>query len=643
MHSGTFQKTYVPSPTANQYCAGTVHSFAQFPNINKMFHCLSRSKIVPSFNIGIIIALIYCVYLKYKGEAENYSTPENVIVRRGIFITSALVYIQYKVRQLVVKMWGKNKKRTVVVRTYAQPNKLTQHWVNPTLAQPNKLTQPWVNSTSGQPHNLTQPPNNNPIPQPNNNPTTHHINPTIDATPNQTWDVTNKNGDIKAYVLEEGAAVGTEVRKANKNVAIDSQQKQEPLPTRSKTHGVIWASGGEEYDEDYDVYEHLDKVPVTMPPPLGPEDFMYYPSQLTVFGTENKGPLRPIDQKPNMRGDPDYDALSPKQQEKRDLDQYYEYQEKALAGTSKRKNQKPKIKTKVWTPTKPTPQLRTDFGAELKKTTQQHHEKARAMYNYESPDPITQDTYVPPEQKRDQDPPLKLTPPKRVLNPTPPTRVNITYQEGETVGESPQAHHPNFSAPPSVPPSGNNSLSLSFTQSSHSPVDNLLNKFKNTQFLPPTFPPMSLQNHAANSPFQPINSRASSPKTSTPNHTPPPIPKEEESRQESQYNRSASRNSSRHSRHGGSLSRNTCGSLNSSVYQAKIESLQEQVQTLLNQSAEKEDKLLRMESELEETKPTNRNKLKRPFRMRSLKVKDTRRKLTLKRKSPKLSSIDRNQ
>ena len=425
-------------------------------------------------------------------------------------------------------------------------------------------------------------------------------------------DATNKNGGIKACMLEEGTAVGTNMREANKNVAKHSELEQEPLPSKSKSHGVIWASGGEEYDEDYDVYEHLDKVPITMPPPLGPKDFMYYPSQVTVFGTENKGPLRPVDQKPNMRGDPDYDALSPKQQEKRDWDQYYEYQEKVLAGTSQRKSKKPKIKTKVWTPTKPTPQLRADFGAELKKTTQQHHEKARAMYDYESPDPITQATYVPPEQKRDQDPPLKLTPPKRVLNPTPPTRVNITYQEGETIGESPQAHPPthptNFLAPPSIPPSKNNSLSLSFTQSSHSPVDNLLSKFKNTQFLPqppplpPTFPPMSLQNHAATSPFQPINSRASSPKTSTPNHTPPPIPKEEESRQESQYNRSASRSFSRHSRHGGSLSRNTCGSLNSSVYQAKIESLQEQVQTLLNQSAEKQDKLQRMESELEETK-----------------------------------------
>ena len=135
-----------------------------------------------------------------------------------------------------------------------------------------------------------------------------------------------------------------------------------------------------------------------------------------------------------------------------------------------------------------------------------------------------------------------------------------------------------------------------------------MNKFQQTQFfpqpppLPPTLPPVSLQNHAVTSPFRPINSRSSSPRTSTPNPTPPPIPKEEESRQENQYDKSALRSFSWHSRHGGSLSRNTCGSLNSSVYQAKIESVQEQVQTLLKQSAEKQDKLLRMESELEETK-----------------------------------------
>ena len=84
-------------------------------------------------------------------------------------------------------------------------------------------------------------------------------------------------------MLEEGTAVGTNMREANKNVAKDSKLRQEPLPSKSKSHGVIWASGGDEYDEDYDVYEHLDKVPITMPPPLGPQDYMYNPYRCNVI------------------------------------------------------------------------------------------------------------------------------------------------------------------------------------------------------------------------------------------------------------------------------------------------------------------------------------------------------------------------
>ena len=155
-----------------------------------------------------------------------------------------------------------------------------------------------VTHTYAQPNNLTQQPNNNPTPQPNNNPTTQPNNPTTDATPNEMRDATNKNGGIKACVLEEGTAVGTNMREANKNVAKDSKLRQEPLPSKSKSHGVIWASGGEEYDENYDVYEHLDKVPITMPPPFGPLDYMYYPHNCNVFyatpqekNTPSRGPL----------------------------------------------------------------------------------------------------------------------------------------------------------------------------------------------------------------------------------------------------------------------------------------------------------------------------------------------------------------
>ena len=91
-----------------------------------------------------------------------------------------------------------------------------------------------------------------------------------------------KMAALKACVLEEGTVVGTNMREADKNVAKESKLIQEPLPTKSKSHGVIWASGGEEYDENYDVYEHLDKVPITMPPPLGPQDYTYTPYRCNV-------------------------------------------------------------------------------------------------------------------------------------------------------------------------------------------------------------------------------------------------------------------------------------------------------------------------------------------------------------------------
>ena len=94
------------------------------------------------------------------------------------------------------------------------------------------------------------------------------------------------------------------------------------------------------------------------------------------------------------------------------------------------------------------------------------------------------------------------------------------------------------------------------------------------------------------------------PRTSTPNPVQTPIPSPTLSNLAPQPRQTPqpTQNQFNQSQRGENSSRCSHGSLNSSVYQAKIESLQDQVQILLNQSAEKEDKLHRMESELEETK-----------------------------------------
>ena len=63
-----FKIAYVPLPREDQYSKCTV---AHFP-LNKMHHAFSLSKILPSFNVGIILALIWCVILNFKKGREVY-------------------------------------------------------------------------------------------------------------------------------------------------------------------------------------------------------------------------------------------------------------------------------------------------------------------------------------------------------------------------------------------------------------------------------------------------------------------------------------------------------------------------------------------------------------------------------------------
>ena len=95
--------------------------------------------------------------------------------------------------------------------------------------------------------------------------------------------VFNKNDFLHVYSLKQFFESCADMQVDEKDVTQALRVQQKPLPRKSKTHGVIWASGGEEYDENYDVYEHLDKVPITMPPPLGPQDYMHNPHHCNVF------------------------------------------------------------------------------------------------------------------------------------------------------------------------------------------------------------------------------------------------------------------------------------------------------------------------------------------------------------------------
>ena len=443
-----FNLAYIPSPRVNHYNSGTVANSIQAKSSYKMVDFLSLPKILPSFNIGVILALIQCFLIKYGGKRRCYSTGKEVqSLKRGstlLFMFSCIKCVAYKI--LFYKK-GKSTKRRISV--YPPTNV----------------------SAVGRPN----------------------VSPKIKKSCRHFHDYSQLY-DLRQFF--ESCTTSTSSHTGVSELEVTEERLEELY---------------DESEEDYNVYDHLDTVPIKMPTPLSWQDYMYTPTQISVHGMENKGPLRPIDQKPNMRGDPDYDDLSPNQQAKRDLDQFYEYQAKVLAETSARTPKK--IKTRVWTATKSSKPSKVDFTSELKQVTRQHREKTRATYT--SPDSVTQENYVKPEQKRDQEPSLQLT----------PKRKNIVYQEGETVEEMHQKT--NNTSP--IPPARGSSCSLSLTQSSASPVDNLLAKFQKATWVteapsPPLLsalpPPVSLPNHDANSPFKPISSRGSSPKTSTPILTP---------------------------------------------------------------------------------------------------------------------------
>ena len=93
-----FKIAYVPPPRAHHSNKSTV-----MPNsFHIMFHSLSAQKLLPSFNIGILLALIQCLVCVYKERKRQYSTGKEITqVRRGEIIVSAVQYVINRIRALL--------------------------------------------------------------------------------------------------------------------------------------------------------------------------------------------------------------------------------------------------------------------------------------------------------------------------------------------------------------------------------------------------------------------------------------------------------------------------------------------------------------------------------------------------------------
>ena len=100
-----FISSYMPPPHAHHSSKSTVVS----NSFHKMFHSLSAQKLLPSFNIGILLALIQCLVCMYKERKREYSTGKEIAqVRRGEIIMGAVQqYVTNRIRALVNKIQRK--------------------------------------------------------------------------------------------------------------------------------------------------------------------------------------------------------------------------------------------------------------------------------------------------------------------------------------------------------------------------------------------------------------------------------------------------------------------------------------------------------------------------------------------------------
>ena len=86
-----FNLAYIPSPRVNHNNSGTVANSIQVKDSYEMLHFLSLPKILPSFNIGVILALIQCFLIKSRGKRMCYSTENKVqSLKRG---STAVIYV----------------------------------------------------------------------------------------------------------------------------------------------------------------------------------------------------------------------------------------------------------------------------------------------------------------------------------------------------------------------------------------------------------------------------------------------------------------------------------------------------------------------------------------------------------------------
>ena len=232
-----FVMSYVPFPHANQYNKNMV---AHFQGI-KMFHALRREKLLPSFNIGVILALVQCVVMSFscqKGKYAGQSAVRKRYVQCGEYITNVFKFIHQKYYGVFKMSLKKREMKSKITYSHKKEGETS----------------------------------------------TPHVSQ-------------NKADCTHVYSLkkffkscEKGYVEGPKVAESVYVVDFDPTYPQEgakyvydpyttftmSLPENSRINKC-------DSDDGYDIRDHLDTVPIPMREPLNWKDYMYHPNHCKVI------------------------------------------------------------------------------------------------------------------------------------------------------------------------------------------------------------------------------------------------------------------------------------------------------------------------------------------------------------------------
>ena len=232
-----FQNAYIPHPKISQLKRGAKKLNFQPNMVLETCHIFSMKKILPSFNIGVVIALIHCLICLYRGKETKETEKNNVSIRHGSLILAFLRLFNMQIFQRK-KMTCQKKQALMLSKghksaTYTQNEKETTSMYS--LKEFFKSCECRVKCLKT---------------------------------------------EVKGFHQEVDFSQVYNLKQFFKSCNYSLVPQYSQVETVSQCENGVKASDS---DEEYDIRDHLDTVPLQYPEPLNCEDYMYYPSHCGVI------------------------------------------------------------------------------------------------------------------------------------------------------------------------------------------------------------------------------------------------------------------------------------------------------------------------------------------------------------------------